>query len=38
MTEENETLTTIEAINEFYRLKDKYESEYHKKYITFIKI
>lgn len=32
MTEQS-ILTPIEAINEFYRLKDKYESEYYKKYI-----
>jgi hypothetical protein len=33
MTEENQTLTTNEAINEFYRLKDKYESGYNEKYV-----
>ena len=33
MTEEKQTLTPIEAINEFYRLKDKYESEYYDKYV-----
>ena len=33
MTEETQTLTPIEAINEFYRLKDKYETEYNEKYI-----
>jgi len=32
MTEQT-TLTPIEAINEFYRLKDKYESTYYEKYI-----
>ena len=31
-TEQN-TLTPIEAINEYYRLKDKYENEYYEKYI-----
>jgi hypothetical protein len=33
MVEETQTLTVIEAINEFYRLKDKYESGYNKKYV-----
>ena len=33
MTEENQTLTPIEAINEFYRLKDKYETVYYEKYV-----
>ena len=33
MAEETQTLTVIEAINEFYRLKDKYESGYNKKYV-----
>jgi hypothetical protein len=33
MTEENQTLTTNEAINEFYRLKDKYETGYNEKYV-----
>lgn len=33
MTEEKQTLTPIEAINEFYRLKDKYESTYYEKYV-----
>ena len=33
MTEEKQTLTPIEAINEFYRLKDNYENEYKKKYV-----
>ena len=32
MTEET-TLTPIEAINEFYRLKNKYENEYYEKYV-----
>ena len=32
MTEET-TLTPIEAINEFYRLKDKYENGYYEKYV-----
>jgi hypothetical protein len=32
MTEET-IQTPIEAINEFYRLKDKYENSYHEKYI-----
>ena len=32
MTEQN-TFTTDEAINEFYRLKDKYESTYYEKYV-----
>ena len=27
------TITPIEAINEFYRLKDKYESSYYEKYV-----
>lgn len=30
---EQTTLTPIEAISEFYRLKDKYENEYYEKYI-----
>jgi hypothetical protein len=34
MTEEKNTLTVIEAINEFYRLKEKYESTYYDKYIN----
>ena len=29
MTEKTQTLTAIEAINEFYRLKNKYETEYY---------
>jgi len=33
MPEEKQTLTTIEAINEFYRLKDKYETGYFEKYV-----
>jgi hypothetical protein len=33
MTEEKPTLTPIEAINEFYRLKDKYETSYYEKYV-----
>ena len=33
MTEENQILTAIEAINEFYRLKDKYETGYNEKYV-----
>ncbi len=33
MTEENQKLTPIEAINEFYRLKDKYETSYYEKYV-----
>lgn len=33
MTEENEPSTTIETINEFYKLKDKYETTYYEKYI-----
>jgi len=33
MTEEKQKLTPIEAINEFYRLKDKYESSYYEKYV-----
>jgi len=33
MTEEKQTLTPVEAINEFYRLKDKYESSYYEKYV-----
>jgi hypothetical protein len=32
MTEQS-TLTPIEVINEFYRLKDKYESGYYEKYV-----
>ena len=32
MTEQT-ILTPIEAINEFYRLKDKYESGYYEKYV-----
>lgn len=31
--EERQLLTPIEAINEFYRLKDKYESVYYDKYV-----
>lgn len=31
--EERQSLTPIEAINEFYRLKDKYESVYYDKYV-----
>jgi len=31
---EKQTLTPIEAINEFYRLKDKYESVYYEKYVN----
>ena len=33
MTEVKQILTPIEAINEFYRLKDKYENEYYTKYV-----
>ena len=33
MTEEKQTLTPIEAIDEFYRLKDKYETSYYEKYV-----
>ena len=33
MTEETQPLSPIEAINEFYRLKDKYENEYYEKYV-----
>ncbi len=33
MTENTSSITPIEAINEFYRLKNKYESEYHEKYV-----
>ena len=33
MTEKIQTMTPIEAINEFYRLKDKYESSYYEKYV-----
>ena len=33
MVEETQTLTVIEAINEFYRLKDKYETGYNTKYV-----
>ena len=36
MPEEKQTLTTIEAINEFYRLKDKYETSYFEKYVKAI--
>ena len=35
MTEQN-TFTPIEAINEYYRLKDKYENEYYEKYVKQI--
>ena len=35
MTEQT-TLTPIEAINEFYRLKDKYETGYYEKYVKAI--
>ena len=31
---EKQTLTPIEAINEFYRLKDKYERVYYEKYVN----
>ena len=31
--EESQELTAIEAINEYYRLKDKYESVYYDKYV-----
>ena len=31
--EENQSLSPIEAINEYYRLKDKYESGYYDKYV-----
>jgi DNA segregation ATPase FtsK/SpoIIIE-like protein len=33
MSEEKQQLTTSEAINEYYRLKDKYESGYYDKYV-----
>ena len=33
MTDKNQSLTAIDAINEFYRLKDKYETEYNEKYV-----
>ena len=33
MAEETQTRTVIEAINEFYRLKDKYETGYNTKYV-----
>ena len=33
MAEETQTRTVIEAINEFYRLKDNYESGYNKRYV-----
>ena len=36
MTEEKQTLTPIEAINEFYILKDKYETSYYEKYVKSI--
>ena len=36
MTENTSSITPIEAINEFYRLKNKYESEYHEKYVKQI--
>ena len=36
MTEEKQTLTPIEAIDEFYRLKDKYETSYYEKYVKSI--
>lgn len=36
MAEETQTLTVIEAINEFYRLKDKYETGYNTKYVLQI--
>jgi hypothetical protein len=35
MTEQN-TFTPVEAINEYYRLKDKYENEYYEKYVKQI--
>jgi hypothetical protein len=34
MTTEKNILTPIEAISEFYKLKDKYETTYHEKYIN----
>lgn len=34
MTETTQTLTAIEAINEFYRLKNKYETGYNEKYVS----
>ena len=36
MTEDIQKLTPIEAINEFYKLKDKYKSGYYDKYIKQI--
>ena len=33
MAEETQTRTVIEAINDFYRLKDKYETGYNTKYV-----
>jgi hypothetical protein len=36
MSEEKQKLTPIEAINEFYRLKDKYETSYYDKYVKQI--
>ena len=36
MTEEKQKLTPIEAINEFYRLKDKYQTSYYEKYVKSI--
>jgi hypothetical protein len=33
MSNKNQTLTPIEAINEFYRLKNKYEIDYYDKYV-----
>ena len=34
MTETNTKLTPIEAINEFYKLKSKYEAGYYEKYVN----
>jgi hypothetical protein len=36
MANEKQTLTPIEAINEFYRLKNKYEEDYYDKYVKSI--
>lgn len=33
MDKEKQTITTIEALNEFYRLKNKYETDYFEKYV-----
>ena len=38
MVKKTQTLTVIEAINEFYSLKDKYETEYKKDVLKIVKM